>query len=386
MTNSHAIRAALASSVIATLLVAGCSSAAKNKKESRRPSGDTRRLAAQLKAYYAGTDRALPASGPKAQSKKKVWVLSCSSAAPGCAIPANAAMRAGKAIGWNMTVVDGKFDPNVQSSQVRAAIAAHADALITVAVDCPAIAGPLQEAVNAHMKVMSVYGYDCNNSYNNGKSLYSAELSFGKDKNYEALIKDVVSRAIAGYIARSGDKPEIIEFRENDLLVARSIADGFDDRIKACANCTVRTVTFTGQDVVSASALQQKASAALTRYPNATVVMAPYDATILLGIGGAVEQARATGRHIVLTGGEGLAPNLELIKKGTQQFAVGLPAEWAGWAVVDGVNRLFAGAPQVDEGIGVKIVDATHPAGCRPFVAGKCVDYQAHYRALWGVN
>src|SRR5919108_492939 len=74
----------------------------------------------------------------------------------------------------------------------------------------------------------------------------------------------------------------------------------------------------------------------------------------------AVAAAKASGRKVILTGGEGLAPNIALIKKGVQDFAAGVPTGWVGWASIDGVSRMLDGQPQVDEGLGNGAVDRTH--------------------------
>lgn len=370
----------------AIALASGCSAGANDSTGGSVEGREA--LSADLDTFFVGTDRPLPESGPTSVGAKNVWVLPCTSAAPGCSLPAEAVMEAGTAIGWDMKMVDGKQDPNTQSNQVRAAVAAGADGLITVAVDCPAISGPLQEAVKGGMKVMSIYGYDCDNDYTKGESLFSAEMNYGPYEDYSGLVRQGVSRAQAAYISDIGktdsESTQVIAFRQDDVLATRAVSDGFDENIKAC-NCKVETVTFTGQDLVGGK-LQQKASAALSRFPEATVVMAPYDASILLGIGAAVEQARASGRQLTLTGNEGLPANVKLIEDGVQQFAAGVPTEWAGWAAVDGMNRIFAGQPQVDEGIGVRSIDKDHPIDCRPFINGACVDFKADYKKIWAVN
>jgi ribose transport system substrate-binding protein len=88
-----------------------------------------------LTVDYAGTDRALPQSGPKAVPGKTVWVLSCTQAGAGCALPAAGAMEAGKAIGWNMKLVDGKYDPATYNALIRQATAAKVDGIVLVVVD-----------------------------------------------------------------------------------------------------------------------------------------------------------------------------------------------------------------------------------------------------------
>src|SRR5919108_2500704 len=117
---------------------------------------------AALARASAGSDRALPASSPKPPTGKTVWILSCSQAAPGCAVPAAAAVAAGKALGWHMKVLDGKFDPATWNTLIRSAAAAHPDALILDAVDCAATQASLEAAKQAGVKIFGFYSFDCN--------------------------------------------------------------------------------------------------------------------------------------------------------------------------------------------------------------------------------
>jgi ribose transport system substrate-binding protein len=339
-----------------------------------------------LAKSYAGTDGALPTSAPVPVKGKTVWILSCSQAAPGCATPAQSAAQAAAAIGWKAKIVDGKFNPTVWNTLVRSAAAAKADALILDAVDCAAVQSSLNAAKQAGVKIFSFYSFDCDDSYTNGTPQFDGQIDWKPWKNYADFIENQVARTQAAYaISKTGGKAQVIQPYETDVAVAHHLADGYNRWISTCKGCKVWKVPFTGADLISGK-LQAKMAAALSKYPQANVVAAPYDATILLGIGPAVAQARASGRKVLLTGGEGLAPNIGLIKKGVQDFAPGVPAAWVGWAAIDGVNRLLNGQPQVAEGLGNGAVDASHNMPtATPFYDGnkKSQDYRTVYKKLW---
>jgi ribose transport system substrate-binding protein len=356
-------------------------------------SAHTRAVVATAKASlaknYRGTDRPLPRSGPQAQKGKSVWVIPCSSAAAGCRGPADGAMAAGELLGWQMKLADGKLDPGVYSRQIRSAIAAGADGIVLVAVDCALTKGPLADAEQAKVSIFGIASLDCDDRYTGGKSMFTAEVQYGPSGDYGGFVDREYSTSMADYvIAKTDGKAKVIEFREDDILVVRHINDGFDARMKKCTTCKVWTAPFTGQDLVQGK-LQGKAAAALTQHPDADVVMAPYDASILLGIGAAVAQAKASGRDLMLVGGEGLPPNVGLLKKGTQDFIAGSPFHWSGWAAIDGLNRTFAGEPQVDSGIGLQSIDGEHPLpGDAPYYDGNApaMRYEQNYRRIWGVR
>lgn len=342
-----------------------------------------------LAKSYAGTDSALPSSSPPAAKGKTVWILSCSQSAPGCAVPAQAAAEAANAIGWKAKILDGKFNPTVWNTLVRSAAAAKPDALILDAVDCAAVQASLGAAKAAGVKVFGFYSFDCNDSYTKGSPQFDGELAWKPWKNYADFVENQFAKTQAAYaIAKTGGKANVVQLFETDVAVAHHIGDGYGRWMATCKDCNIWRVPFTGADLIGGK-LQAKTAAALTKYPTANVVAAPYDATILLGIGPAVAAARASGRKVLLTGGEGLAPNIGLVKKGLEDFAAGLPAAWVGWASIDGVNRMFHGQPQVAEGLGNGAIDKTHNLPTKtPFYDGnaRSQDYRAVYKKLWGVT
>src|SRR5919197_664788 len=394
----------LALAAIAALFVTACGSSGKSSDtgsaagstaSAKSTSSGVSAAEAALTQAFSGTDRSLPTSTPPVPKNKTVWVLSCSQSAPGCAVPAAAVAEAGKAIGWNVKVLDGKFDPATWNTLIRSAAAAKPDALILDAVDCAATKASLEAAKQAGVKIFGFYSFDCNDKYTGGQPVFDASLDFGEangsdSTSYGGFIENTFAKSQAAYaIAKTGGKANIIQFYETDVAVAHHLGDGYENWISRwCSDCKVWKVPFTGQDLVTGK-LQAKASAALTRYPTANVVSAPYDATILLGIGPSVAAAKASGRKIMLTGGEGLGPNVALIHKGTQDFAAGLASAWVGWASIDGVIRMLAGKPQVDEGLGNGGIDASHNLPTKtPFYDGnpRSQDYRSVYLKLWGVN
>jgi ribose transport system substrate-binding protein len=342
---------------------------------------------ANLAADYKGTDRRLPKSGPKAVKGKTVWVISCTQAGAGCALPAEAAVQAGTKIGWHMKVVDGKYDPAVYNSDIRDAIAAKVSGIILVAIDCPAVEGSLKAARAAGIKIYGLYDFDCTDI--GGPKLFDGTISYGPLGDYANYIDNSYGKAIADYtIAKTNGQARVIELRSTDLLIVKHISAGFDKEMAKCTTCTVWKQTFTGAQFL-AGQLQSLTSAMLVKHPNATVVMAPYDAAILLGMGAAVQQWEAKGNKVILLGGEGLPPNIKLIRAGLQTVAFGLPSTWAGWAAVDGLNRVFAGQPQVDPGIGHQTMDLTHnlpPAGQGYDGNAKSRGFEANYERIWGVS
>jgi ribose transport system substrate-binding protein len=342
---------------------------------------------AAVKVNLAGTDRALPASAPAPPKSMKVWVIACSMSAEGCAAPAQGFADAAKALGWSTNLVDGKLDPATYNSAIRNAVAAGADAIVLASVDCSLTKASLEAAKKAGVLVGGLYGLDCDDQYAGaGKKLFDFQLLYDGGKTYGEYMSGTYAKSIADYvIAKTSGKADVVAMLENDVAIVRHIGDGFVEQMKRCGSCKVNTVEFTGADFLSGG-LQAKVQTALTQHPTADVVFAPYDAAVTLGIAAGVK-ASGRDKQILLTGGEGLTPNIAMIKSGTgQDFAAGAPARWAGWAVADELIRAAARQPMVDEGIGVQSMDADHLPKGAFYDGNPGTDYETHYRQIWGLS
>lgn len=384
--------------MLTALLGAGCGSEsdsdnvsaanAANPTASKPQGGIVEEAEANLELNYAGTDRALPSNAPTPPNDMNVWVITCSTAAEGCAAPAEGAIEAAELLGWTTTLVDGKLDPGVYNSAIRDAVANGADAVILVSVDCAVTKASLTEAKKAGVKIAGLYGIDCDNEYaGGGEKLFDAEIIYADGMTYGEWLPGPYAQSAADYvISKTDGRAKVISMREDDVTAVRLINDGFEARIKECDTCELTVVPFTGADLLG-GLLQGKTQTALTQNPQADAVFAPYDAAVSLGIAAGVQAADRD--DVLLVGGEGLSPNIAMIESGSgQDVAIGAPARWAGWAVVDQLIRAFAGEPLVDQGIGVQTIDKDHPLQTdTPVYDGNGQeDYEANFRSIWGLE
>jgi len=384
-------RAGLALMVPALAVAAGCGSSSGSGEATAAGSstGSVAGAKTFVTQFLNGADRPLPTSSPKPQPGKKVWVLSCSQAAEGCQVPAAGAAAAGKMIGWKMTVFDGKGDPATYAKGVRSAIAAKADGIVLVSIDCAAIKAPLDEAHKAGIKVFGFYGIDCDDPFaGGGRKAFDGQVDYGKKYgSFTEAVQNRYARLIADYtISKTNGKANIIAITEDDIAVVHYIWQGYLKWIAHdCPDCKVTKVPVALSDLLQGS-LQAKIQAALTKNPTANVVFAPYDAAITGGVAAAV-QANGRDKQILLTGGEGLSPDIEMIRKGQgQDFAAGAPARWAGFATIDGLNRIFHGQPTVDEGIGQAVIDKDHNLPAKTTFYDGTSDYEANFKKIWGLE
>lgn len=340
---------------------------------------------------YTGTDRSLPKEAPAPSKGKKVWLISCSMSAPGCAQPVNAMKEAGEALGWNMTIADGKFDFSYYPKVIRQAIAAKPDAIVLQAIDCPTVEQPLREAKKVGIPVYSSTSFDCDDPSVGGEKLFAGGTPYGASGDIGAYLETLGSLAADSLIAATDGKADVVEVYEDDALYDAYVGKGFEARMKSCKSCTITRASVVGADYGNGK-VRDKVAATLARRPQADSVMAPIDALVTLGTSAAVQ---ASGRKMAFVSVGGTEVNVEQIKSGgPQTLGVGLPLDWLGWATIDGVNRILNGEKDVDQGIGSQLFNAdrnlpTDPAFYDGNVDEKgkaLVDYRAEYKKIWGVG
>lgn len=371
----------------AALALAGCSTPGSSSSAAKSGGTSVASAKAAVQKNYAGTDGPVPSSGPAAAKNKSIWVITCGQAGAGCAVPGNATVAAARAIGWRATICDGKLNPSVYGECVSTAAAARPSAIVLVSVDCQFVKAPLQRAKAAGIKVFGVNNFDCDSQ--GAAKLFDGQIRYHGFNSFKDYVGKGLGSSIGDYIiAKTDGKAKTLLVRQDDNLAAKSNVDGIDTKLAGCGSCTTYTLTVTLNDMVSGG-LADKVNAALTRHPDANAVAAPFDAALSLGVAQGVAKS---GRKLLVTGLEGLASNIALIKKGEQTMAAGTPAVWTGWAAVDELNRIFANQPLVDEGIGFQSVDAQHnlPTVTEFYdgnvdASGKPrQDYKAVYLKSWG--
>jgi ribose transport system substrate-binding protein len=337
---------------------------------------------------YKGTLRAPDTTARPGVKGKKLVILSAGQASISSSIPVNAAKEAAESLGWTVTVYDAQLNPANAAGLVRQGIASGADAMILNATDCPTVKGAMAEAKAKGIKMVGIYSFDCNDPIFGNTSdtpLFSGQINYGSEAaaNIGKFTEQYGADQAKAVIAATNGKAQVVFFNDLEVTVLRYTGKGFLDEIAKCGGCKVlANVEFTGAEL--GPALQQKVTSTLLRYPTANAVKSPFTAATLLGIAPAVSQSGRSAKLYVM-GGEGFAPELDLVRSGAGVNAVNIaPSDWTGWAAVDTLNSIFSGKPPADSGLGWQLVDKTHniPAS-GPFVPP--VDFRASYKKAWGV-
>jgi ribose transport system substrate-binding protein len=300
-------------------------------------------------------------------------------------VPVHAALAAAKALGWQATEYDEHLDPTKGPALMRQAIAAGVDGIVADANDCPLIKAPLQEARAAHIAVVPVYAYDCDDPlFGGGQPLFNGlVLSADTGTPDQQAIDYGAHQADAVIVATKGHA-RVVLFNDVEFTVLHYTGQGFTKELAKCSDCkVVDEVDFKAAEL--GPTLQQKAATALLQHPEANAVKIPHTAASLLGIAGAVVQSSRASQLYVM-GGEGFADELDLIRGGKGVNAVNIiSSEWTGWAAVDTLNSVFLGQPVRNSGNGWTLCDTkSNLPASGPFVPK--VDFKAAYMRAWGVG
>ena len=396
---SHVRSITRAAIVLAAIAIAVACSSSKTSSNSSSSGGDTGTVAAQdssvalakaqaaTQINFKGSNTNVSSTPRPAAKGKSIIIISASQASISSQVPANGAAEAAKKLGWKVTIYDAQLNPSKYATLVRQAVTAKPDGIILVAIDCQNVQQPLQEAKNAGIKVVAIYAFDCNDAHAGGASsgLFSASINYGaKAANVDKFTESYGADQAQYIIAASKNKAKIIAIQDPEFTVLYYTLKGFTDTINASGGSKiVDTLNVTSSDITTGK-IQAKVQAELLRHPEADWVKSPYTYVTQLGIAPSLG-AKAGTLHVM--GGEGFAPELDLIRQGKVTAVNIISSTWTGWASADTLNSVFLGKAPSDSGIGWVIADKDHnvpPTPGSEYVPS--IDFKAEYAKAWGVS
>jgi ribose transport system substrate-binding protein len=370
--------------ILAALVLAACGSSNSGGTDEKASSGDVARYQQQLDALYKGTYEA-PSGGPVTPAKgKNVWIISTGQEIETAQNAAAAMEEAGKTLGWEVNLFDGKFESSRQLSGIEQALADKADGIVLLYVDCAPVKAGIQQARDAGVAVVGIESKDCE------PGLESHVVKYAGDEDFATWVAHGFGGTQAKWvIAKTKGQAKTIVTVESDLYTTAVTYDpGITDEFAKCKTCEiVDTIEFTGPEF--GPPLQQKIEQSLNKHPEANSFIAAYDA-VLTGGGGAAA-LRASGRldEIESMGGEGSKPGIELIyNQAGMDACSGIPTAWEGYGAIMGLTRIFAGQDpeKGNSGIGSQACDIDHNLPPKGESYQAPIDFVAEYHKLWGVK
>jgi ribose transport system substrate-binding protein len=370
--------------VVAALAIsagaAACGSDSDSGSSGSSSSGDaTNKYQARLDELYKGTQAEPTGDDFKPPTGKNIWVISTGQNIETSQRATAAQKTAAESLGWKVTVFDGKFDSARELTGIQQAIAAKADGIIMLYIDCAPVKSGLQQAKKAGIPIVGIEGTDCN------PKLFSHKILYAGDMEYTEWIQEWGASQAAWVIAKTNGQAKTVINIETDLTVTALQEPGIRKEFAKCPTCEiVGNASFVGADF--GPPLQEKISQQFIKHPDANSFIAAYDASLTSG---GAQALKATGRlsDIKVMGGEGSVPGIKLIRSGKGMDACsGLDTGTEGWASMDSMGRLLANIDpsNTNSGIGFQICDKDHNLPPEGEAYTPPVDYEGAYLKKWG--
>ena len=338
-----------------------------------------------LAALMKGTDSA-PAGDPLPIVKdKSVFIVSCGQFLLVCSEPIAGAVEAAEEAGWKTTVFDPAGDAAKFATGISQGIAAQADAILLMSIDCSLVKSQVEQALDAGIEIMTMQSVDCNDAAGGGgPSLYTnREPKIAGFDTFADWSRHWASQKLIWVAGTTGGEAHILHLVEPEFPIYQTIKEGVESGIaEHCSGCTSTDLEYTFNE--GPASLQQKIQQTLLKDPDINVILAPDDATVLSGVSAAVVAEGKQGKVLVV-GGEGAEPSLDLIRTGGgQDAALAYDLKWFGWAAIDSLNSNFQKQAIRESGIGYQLIDASNVLA-EPGAYQSPIDYRAEYRRLWGL-
>jgi ribose transport system substrate-binding protein len=340
---------------------------------------------AATKRAYAGTDRPVDPTPRAAVKGKHLVIVSAGQSSISAQVPVSAAVEAAETIGWQVDVYDGKLTPATFPQLVRQAIAAGADAIMLVAIDCSAVKQPLEEARAKGIAVTAIGAFDCNDPLGGGdkRGLFNATINLGPDaQNLGAWVASYGAQQAHYMIADSKNAARILLVTSPEFTTLRYIDKGFRRTIsRSGGSKIVSTLELASADFVNGQ-LVPKIQAELVRHPDVTWIRSPFTFATTLGV---IPALGTNPSKIDVMGGEGYQPEIDLLRDGKITAVNVVSVAWESWAAIDSLNSALRHEKPVDSGFGWIMTDRNHnlPPTGQPEPA---YDYETAYRKAWGVG
>jgi ribose transport system substrate-binding protein len=347
---------------------------------------------ANVAAIYRGTSRLPDATPRPAVGGKRIVIISAGQASESTTVPVAGAQAAARALGWQVTVVDGKNVVSGWNGLVQRAVAQRPDGIVLQAIDCGFVQTGLRAAKAAGIPVVAGYSFDCDDpkyaASTGGQRLFAGVPNFGRAGGNVPEFTRQYGQAQGDYlVARLDGKAKVLEFNDEEFRVLDYTSDGFRRGIANASGSgseIAEYVSFTLPELVNGK-LQQKVAAAIARHPEANAVKSPFTFATTCCIAPAVNNSGRKDRLVVM-GSEGFASELDLIRAGDLDAANIVSSEWVGWSVIDSLNSVFRGERPVDNGVGWTLVDRDHNLPASGPFTFPGLDWKRTYTTAWGVT
>jgi ribose transport system substrate-binding protein len=342
-TRTRPVRAA-ALAVAAVTVMAGCSSGSSTTSAQTSQSaaaGCPEALAASKTAVEKATavdaPWSGPTSGPAAVTGKTVVFVAQTMTNPGVAGVAKGVEEAGKAIGWNVRVIDGQGTPAGIQAAFSQAVTLKPSGIVIGGFDPKSTSEQVGQADAAGIPMIGWHAVGTPGPSQDPK-LFT---------NVTTEVEDVAKISSDWIIARSEGKAGVVVFTDSSIPFAENKSQLIKKQLETCPS--VRLLSYENIPIPDASSrVPQQVSSLLSKFGDQWTHS---NAINDLYFAAAAPALRAAGRNadagpFNVGAGDGDPSAFQRIRDNQFQSAtVPEPLNEQGWQIVDEFNRAFAGEP-----------------------------------------
>jgi ribose transport system substrate-binding protein len=277
-------------------------------------------------------------TGPKAQGKKLIVIVSTDQRNGGAQGAGDGAAEAAKAIGWDVRQLDGQGTVSGHATALTQAIAMKPAGILNVGIDSKEQQPLLEQAAAAGIKIVGWHA---------GPNAGPIEGIPAVFTNVTTDPLEVAKAAGLEAVVKSGGHAGVVLFTDSIYAIATAKTNAERRAVEGCKGCKVLEVADTPIADLS-NRMGQLTTSLLSKYGKQwTYSIAVNDlyfdfsAPALQAAG--VDPANGVPQQI--SAGDGSVPAFERIRGKQYQIAtVAEPLNLQGWIMIDELNRAFAGA------------------------------------------
>ncbi len=377
-TRNHSVRAAALLAVAATV-VTGCSSGSSSTAAPTQAAAATctEALAAAKAAVQKAADPNAawsgPTDGPQATSGKTIVYVAQTMTNPGVAGVAKGVQEAGKAIGWDVRVVDGQGTPAGIQAAFSQAVALKPAGIVIGGFDPKSTSEQVKQANTAGIPLIGWHAVGTPGPSDDPK-LFS---------NITTKVEEVAKISSDWIIAKSEGKAGVVIFTDSSIPFAENKSQLIKKELETCSS--VKLLSYENIPIPDASTrVPQQVSSLLSKFGDQWTYS---NAINDLYFAAAAPALRAAGKKgsdgpFNVGAGDGDPSAFQRIRDDQFQSAtVPEPLNEQGWQVVDEFNRAFSNQPASGY---VAPVHLTTTDNVADTAAWDPPGYREAYKKIWG--
>jgi ribose transport system substrate-binding protein len=278
-----------------------------------------------------------PTSGPKAQGKKLIAIVSTDQRNGGAQGAADGAAEAAKALGWDVRILDGQGTVPGHATALTQAISMKPAGILNVGIDSKEQQPVLEQAAAAGIKIVGWHA---------GPTAGPIEGIPQVFTNVTTDPIEVATSAGLEAVVKSNGHAGVILFTDSIYAIATAKTNAEKAAVEGCKGCKVLTIADTPIADLS-NRMGQLTTSLLSKYGKEwTYSIAVND--LYYDFSSPSLQAAgvdpASGFPQQISAGDGSVPAFKRIRdKQYQTATVAEPLNLQGWIMIDEMNRALAG-------------------------------------------